>query len=82
MSLLLTSILRTLFALAAAAMIDHTIPLFSFPAVQGKEITAAFDDLTSPPNSFSTAPMLWSQRPGFRLWRRGQGDALGRKAAG
>jgi hypothetical protein len=24
-------------------MIDDTIPLFSFPAVQGKEITAAFD---------------------------------------
>ncbi len=24
-------------------MIDDTIPLFSFPAVQGKKITAAFD---------------------------------------
>jgi hypothetical protein len=26
-----------------AAMTDDTIPLFSFPAVQGKKVTAAFD---------------------------------------
>lgn len=26
-----------------AAMTDDTIPLFSFPAVEGKKITAAFD---------------------------------------
>lgn len=25
------------------AMMDHTFPAFSFPAVQGKKITAAFD---------------------------------------
>ena len=35
--------LRT-FAPATAAMIEDTIPLFSFPAVQGKKVTAAFDD--------------------------------------
>ena len=34
--------LRT-FAPATAAMTDDTIPLFSFPAVQGKKVTAAFD---------------------------------------
>ena len=31
------------FAPATAAMTDDTIPLFSFPAVQGKKVTAAFD---------------------------------------
>ena len=31
------------FAPAMAAMTDDTIPLFSFPAVQGKKVTAAFD---------------------------------------
>ena len=35
--------LRT-FAPATAAMIEDTIPLFSFPAVQGKKVTAAFHD--------------------------------------
>jgi len=43
MSWLLTPILLRSFASATAAMIDDTIPLFSFPAVEGKKVTAAFD---------------------------------------
>jgi Transposase DDE domain group 1 len=31
------------FAPATAAMTDDTIPLFSFPAIEGKKVTAAFD---------------------------------------
>jgi len=31
------------FAPATAAMTDGAIPLFPFPAVQGKKVTAAFD---------------------------------------
>jgi hypothetical protein len=34
--------LRT-FAPTTATMTDDTIPLFSFPAIQGKKVTAAFD---------------------------------------
>jgi hypothetical protein len=31
------------FAPATATMTDDMIPLFSFPAIQGKKVTAAFD---------------------------------------
>jgi hypothetical protein len=31
------------FSPATAAMTDDPIPLFSFPAVEGKKVTAAFD---------------------------------------
>jgi hypothetical protein len=34
--------LRT-FAPTTAAMTDDTIPLFAFPAIEGKKVTAAFD---------------------------------------
>ena len=40
---LLTPISSRSFAPATAAMIDDTTPLFSFPAVEGKKVTAAFD---------------------------------------
>ena len=40
---MLTPTLFRAFAPATAGMTDDTIPLFAFPAVQGKKITAAFD---------------------------------------